>query len=658
MSKKLIVKDNWLSFLHASSVGSRQLQGLILSGQLQAREALTKKFGTNLSTEEISFICEKTLQVLGRFSELEESLETLSAQAPAHGKHMTVWQERVFLKGFVLSRSGRKEEARKYFEKLPQNFSARIQTELALHQLNQGDLIQAESLFKQALENHQDIHDPYSLCTLLGGLTLALIQQGHFREAELRIKQRRHILKHSPSASLSFGTRLYEILLLLEKNDFLQADALLKGTLGDQNQGFINEFFLLHLKLRLHLSRNELDGATKTLQEIKGLVRRQKIPEGVLDFRLEEVDLLLRSHKATEALDEIREIQTSTASKGDHFLFFRLSLLHAQALYQKGDLQKAFQEINKVIQDAERRQYRPGLSWALFHGAGIAIAAGHPVQAKLYLQRGERLANELSLRVRFSCFSYMSEVMGAQKSKGEALLSLVRRQEIGPEMEYYLNSYSLLHSVDLKVFSRNGQEVINEPDLRRRLFQEPGLFWFQKEEVLLAHLGHGKMHFVSISEKASLIPAFRLFWNAFQNNDAGFDLKDIHQTRLTCTYREELHAGATKMMVTRIRDLISRSGLQLSYHRESGEYSLKSELHPYTLVSTSDDLPAKNTSEREEQILSRIAMEPFVSTRSLCQEFSVTRQALHPFLKKLTEQKKVRMVKRGPISGYILLSKK
>lgn len=658
MTRKLIVKDNWLSFLHAPSASSRLLQNFILSGQVQDTKTLSKKYGPQLNSEELSFIREKTLQVLGRLPELTDSLQDIGLIPPTEKKLLRVWQERTFLKGFALSRSGRPEEARAYFDKLPESFQPRIQTEYALVQLNQGDLIQAESLFKQALENHKDIHDPYSLCTLLGGLSLALIQQGQFREAELHIKKRRHILKSSPSASLSFGTRLYEILLLLEKNDFVQVDALLKGSLGEQNQGSINGFFLLHLKLRLHLARNELQEASQILKDLKLTIQKQKIPEGVLDFRLEEVDLQLRSLKTEEALKGIRGIQASTANKNDHFLQFRLSLLHAQALYQNGNHKESFQEINKVIQEGDRRQYRPGLSWALFHGAGIALAASHPVQAKLYLHRGERLASDLGLRVRFACFSYMSEVMGAQKSKGDALLSLVRRQDIGPEMEYYLNSYSFLENVDLKVFSRLGRETIHEPDLRRRLFQEPGLFWFQKEEVLLAHLGQGKMQFVSFSQKPSLLPAFRLFWNAFQNNDPGFDLKDIHQTRLTSTYREELHAGATKMMITRIRDLISRSGLQLYYHRESGLYSLKSDLTPYTLVSGLEEAKAEGPSDREEQILTRIAMEPFVSTRSLCQEFAVTRQALHPFLKKLTQEKKVRMVRRGPVSGYIFLAKK
>lgn len=656
MRQKLIVKTNWLSFLPASKAATTTLQALILAGKIQIEKNIPKDLLAKLGPEEVSYILEKTHQVLGRPSYLVKSLESLSAKAPARSSEL--WQERAFLKGFALSRLGRASESDQWFTLLPENFSPRIQTEKALILLNQGEFIGAASLFKRALNSDVEL-DPYSLCTLLGGLSLSLIQQGSFREAEQALKQRRYILKTNLSPSLEFGTRLYEILLLLERNEFDEANELLRGSIDEYSADSINGFFLRHLKLRLLLARNELAEAQAILANFRDLLDAQKLPQGVLDFRIEEIEWNLRSQKPDEALEGITRLEAEAPAKQDHYLQFRLSLLKAQAVYLRSDAEKAYQEIAAIIQQGEKRHYLPGLTWALFHGAGISLAAGYPVQAKLYLHRGERLATELGLRVRSASFSYIAEVMEQQQTNGHALLSLVRRQEIGPEMEYYLDSYSLLADVALTVSSRRGQELVAEADLRRRLFREAGLFWFQKEEILLANFGDRKMRFVDLSQKPNLLSAFRLFWNAYQNLDNGFTLNEVHQTRMPSTYREELHAGATKMLISRLREAIHHCGLKIAYNRDDGRYSLQSQLSPFTLLSraeTPQTRPEKRS--REDELLSRIAMEPFVSTRVLCHEFKVSRQALHPFLSKLVDKKMIRMVKRGPVSGYIFLAKK
>lgn len=658
MRQKLIVKTNWLSFLPVSQRQVTALQALILSGKIQSEKSIPNDVFTKLSPEESSFLIEKTLQVLGRPALLLQSLENLSSQMPKTSKERTLWHERAFLKGFALSRLGKTTESETWFQLLPEEFHAKIDTERALRKLNLGEIVEAETLFKKALAESEDTFDPYSQCTLLGGLSLALIQKGSFREAEHALRKRRHILKTNISPTLDFGTRLYEILLLLERNEFSDASEQLSGALEDLSEESINGFFLRHLKLRLHLARNELSEAQQILENFKGLVRSQKIPQGVLDFRLEEIEWNLRSRRPDQAFTGIANVETEQ-TRQDHYLLFRLSLLKAQAHFLKEDYSSAYAQVAAIMPEAEKRRYLPALSWALFHGAGISLAAGHPVQAKLYIHRGERLSSELGLRARFACFSYIAEIMDQEQSSGHALLSLVRRQEIGPELEYYLGTYSLLTSVTLAVSSRRGQETLAEADLRRQLFSEEGLFWFQKEKILLANHSGYRMKLADFSQRPQLLSTFRLFWNAFQNQERGVTLPEIHQTRHASTYREELHAGAAKMQISRLREMLQGCGLKISYDRDQGIYSLQSSLSPFTLLSREEQTEKTHTKRsREEEILSRIAMEPFVPTRILCHEFKVSRQALHPFLSKLVTTKQIRMVKRGPISGYIFISKK
>lgn len=658
MRQKLIVKTNWLSFLPVSPKQETTLQALILAGKIQSEKSIPNDVATKLSPEESSFLIEKTHQVLGRPQFLLKSLESLSTDVPSTTKQRALWEERAFLKGFALSRLGKTAESETWFKLLPENFIAKIYTERALVKLNLGDIIEAEALFRKALIESENTLDPYSQCTLLGGWSLALIQTGLFREAEQALRRRRLTLKTNISPSLEFGTRLYEILLLMERNEFTDASDLLSGSLEDQGEDSINAFFLRHLKLRLHLARNELPEAQQILESFKSLVQSQKIPQGVLDFRLEEIEWNLRSRKSAEALADINNLEAGQ-TRQDHYLNFRLSLLKAQAHYQNGDAQAAYREISVIMPQAEKRRYLPALTWALFHGAGISLAAGHPVQAKLYLHRGERLSSELGLRARFACFNYIAEIMDQEQSRGHALLSLVRRQEIGPELEYYLGTYKLLADISLAVSSRRGQESLTESDLRRQLFSEEGLFWFQKEQILLANQGRERMKIADFSERPQLLSTFRFFWNAFQNQERGLTLPQVHQSRHATTYREELHAGAAKMQISRLREMLQGCGLKISYDRDAGLYSLQSPLSPFTLLSR-EDVAAKQSPQRSraEEILARIAMEPFVPTRTLCHEFNVSRQALHPFLSRLVATKQIRLVKRGPVSGYIFLSKK
>lgn len=658
MRQKLIVKDRWLSFLPVSQKLQTSLQALILTGKLQSEKSIPEEVQRTLSPEESSFLIEKTHQVLGRPTFLLRSLEQIPREAPPSTKQRVLWEERVFLKGFALSRLGKAEDSESWFQLLSENFTAKINTERALVKLNAGEIVEAEALFRKALSDSGETLDPYSQCTLLGGLSLALIQKGSFREAEQALKRRRLTLKSNASPTLEFGTRLYEILLLIERNEFSDANELLSGALEGQDEDSINSFFLRHLKLRLHLARNELHEAQLILESFKVLLHSEKIPQGVLDFRLEEIEWNLRSRKPQEALNGIANLET-VQKRQDHYLDFRLTLLKAQAHYLNGDSQLAYQEISVIMPQAERRRYLPALTWALFHGAGISLAAGHPVQAKLYLHRGERLSSELGLRARFACFSYVAEILDQEQSNGHALLSLVRRQEIGPELEYYLGTYSLLADISLAVSSRRGQETLAESDLRRQLFSEEGLFWFQKEQILLANLGEDRMKLVDFSERPQLRSTFRFFWNAFQYQERGLTLPEIHQTKHTTTYREELHAGAAKTQVSRLREMLQGCGLKISYDRDEGLYSLQSALSPFTLLSREEAAAKPNPQRsRTDEILARIAMEPFVPTRTLCHEFSVSRQALHPHLAKLLSTKQIRMVKRGPISGYIFLAKK
>jgi tetratricopeptide (TPR) repeat protein len=507
------------------------------------------------------------------------------------------------------------------------------------------------------IEQERESLDVYSQCTLLGGYSLLLIHMGQFAEAKRCINRRKAILKLMHSPILDFGTRLYEILLHLEQNQFDEAAQQIEAASAGKNTVSINQFFLRHLQLRLHLARNQLVAAEQTLDSLKTLTQQLQVSEGILDFRLEEIELKIRQRVLSKSLGEIARLEQTK----DRFLLFRVKLLKSQALASQGQLEEALREIQGALALGEAGHYRPGLTWAFFHAAGIARLSQNDLQAKLYLQRGRRLAEELGLRDRESCFALMSEVMDDRDhARGSALMALAKYQNIGPELEYFLDTYQLVEGSKFTITDGERQSVVQEPGLRRAFFQAPGVFCFQREGVIISNLGEGKVRSVELSSSTALLPVFRLFLNAELARD-GVSLSAVHESRSPHPYREHLHLPATKMLLSRLRDAIKVCGLGVQFDRLKGQYILVSSLPIYLIkhtdVAPTGTAPAERQ-DRETAVYERIAMAPFVATRDLCQEFAVTRQALHPLLKNLVLAKKIRMIRRGPVSGYISLGKK
>lgn len=650
--RKSIVKVDWLPLAKLSQLQRQPLQSLVLNGELRAEADVPGSIRTALRNDENRYLLEKTAQIEGNPARLLGLLSELPQRKPEGADERSLWEERVFLKGFALSRLGKTMDAQAIFQTLPSRFGPRVRIEQALQRLNRGDLLEAKSMFESALEQGRGELDPYSVCTLLGGLSLSQIHQGEFREAESSLNERRKVLRNNPSPVLSFGTRLYEILLSLEKNDFARARHTLGNALSEENRDSVNRFFLLHLKLRLHLSRNDLESAGQAIEDLKRTMSTLNLTNGVLDLGPEEAEWELRSGRPEAARAKIDELQVLALARKDEFLHFRLTVLRSEISFRLGEKAKALGEITNALQTGEARNYRPMLTWGLFHASGIALAAGHPVQAKLFLNRGRRLARDLGLDIRLACFSYMSDVLDGKYASSSALISLAKHQEIGPELEYYLDAYELLDVVRLDVTSKGSRESVAEPELRRMLFKSPGVFWFQREAVLLAN-SNGVVHFHEFQKQSPLLACFRLLWNASQREEDGLSLKQIHKARSSQPFREDLHANAAKMLISRLRQSVAVCELEIRFDRAKGLYSLAGELPTFTIQNSIEEATDTSSKDREMELLERIAMEPFVTTKTLCEEFGVTRQALHPFLRSLVETGKVRLVRRGPVSGYV-----
>ena len=150
-----------------------------------------------------------------------------------------------------------------------------------------------------------------------------------------------------------------------------------------------------------------------------------------------------------------------------------------------------------------------------------------------------------------------------------------------------------------------------------------------------------------------MLVAFQMLWSEKQQKRNGLKLIDFHRARSDLKFQDELHTSSAKMLVSRVRDRIKRTGVSVFYNRDTGFYNLECDLPFYAVQSQKVKTGTIEKKNRDEEILSRISMNTFVSTQELCRDFKVSRQALHPHLKQLVESKKIKMVKRGPRSGYV-----
>ncbi|RZA07398.1 MAG: hypothetical protein EOP11_07785, partial [Proteobacteria bacterium] len=385
---KINVNQDWLDFLALPPLRREALAKELLLGSGEIVNLPARKL--SISQEAQAFLAEKAAQISGQPAKILTLAKALPSARPTEID--PIWEERAFLKGFAFSRLGKEKEADNFFTQLPSRFQPRMRIEKALLRLNRGELVEAEGIFTGVAEGAYPL-DPYAACTLLGGLSLAHIQQGNFIGAEQALRERRRILRRHPSPTLSFGTQLYEVLLRLERNDFAEAGVAVEKALAEIPRASVNGFFLRHLQLRLQLAKNELSDAETSLKGLDALRRELQFPEGVLDFRLEEIEWNLRRGDGGNAEAAIAAL--SPTAKQDQYLSFRLGLLEAQALTQSGKHAEAFRRIQGVVELGEQRRYRPGLSWAFLHAAGISLNAGHPLAARIFLSRGRHLSAEL-----------------------------------------------------------------------------------------------------------------------------------------------------------------------------------------------------------------------------------------------------------------------
>jgi hypothetical protein len=609
-------------------------------------------------------VFEASLQIAGKFSDILRSTEGL-APAPLDEQERRLWCERKFLRGFGYQRTGQGSEARREWAELLAHagglaplFDPRIRVEEGVSRLNQGDFLSSVQILRGALTIGRDNFDLYTLTRVLGCLGLANIHLGEFNRAEAYLDEEARALSSLEAPALQAGLTRIRITLALKRDDFDRSQSLLNEALPQAEESRTTYAYLLQLQARVYLARNFLDEARTTLERLKRWAERFSIPASALDPSEEWLELHLRLRELPMARTLVARALAQAEARHDRFAGFRLRVAEARSQALAGRREQALRIIEQAVVEGEDRGYRPDLVAALFHAAGIAFQARDLLRFRNHSLRGQRLAGELDLSLRHASFTYLLEFHRKDASPSSAFLALLRAgRSIGRELEYSLNTYSILSKVRLEIFDGQKRFRMEESVFRSELFSESGVFWFPAERTLLAKRS-GRLDVISFEEGSLVLAAFLLALNRAE----GFTLEDVHRLRSKAPFHPFRHTAAARMILTRLRQEAERVGLGVDYHRESGRYRLESFLTPLTIevqreTASPDAAPAAGGgADRERQIFERIREERFARTADLCDRLGMTRQSLHPYLKELTRRGLVKLVRRGPVSGYALVT--
>lgn len=654
----------WLALGGLNDTERAMIEGLILEGAAEAVESVPAAVRDRLGPDAIALIRELSFQVSGKPTAILESTAQVGPIAPDTDPQVRkIRFERRFLRGFAFNRLGQYENAKlewaqleRESEELYERFRPKIRVEDAIYKHNRGELnLAIEDLEALDAATVRSL-DVYTQARLLGGLALNYIYTGQFAAADQCLtKQERLVVAH-PNSPIFVASARVRITLLLERDEFAKARKKLEAIFDRCPPGGVNRAFMMQLQLRLFLAQNDIEQADRSLEALQDYTQSIQLPLGVLNYLDERVDLLLRMKKGRDAMNEITGALAEGEMRRDSYTQFKHLQFKGRVMALDSNYDAALRYMDEAINLGEARNYRPDLVWAFFHAAGISFRARLFVRFKMYLTRGHRLADQLSLKVRASCFAYLIDFHERKYDQASSLVSLLQHQEIGPEIEYFLDFYGVLNNVAISVGEGRHHETIQEPELRRRLFSQKGTFWFQREGVLVTNHGAGRITTVRFQVSSPILAGFRMLLGSRD----GLRVKEFHQARSPHAFRDELHGSAAKMLISRIRAHIAPGQLTVDFDRATGRYHLNGAYPLLSIQAINDSAVGadqKAETNLDEELLQRISMETFVTTAALCEEFKMSRQRIHPYLKRLVESGAIRLIRRGPISGYRINAK-
>jgi hypothetical protein len=259
-----------------------------------------------------------------------------------------------------------------------------------------------------------------------------------------------------------------------------------------------------------------------------------------------------------------------------------------------------------------------------------------------------------------ACFEYLEELQGGKPSISRAVVAFLRQgARIAPEMQYFLSIYSFSEQTEFVVSDAYQSHKMNEASFRSQLVGQDAVFWIPQECAILSTIGRSaRVAYL----KHDTLP-YAVFLLAFSRAGEGFELEDVHRLRLDQSpYHPFRHAHSARVLVLSLRRDLAPLGVRIEYDRSTQRYFLRSPVPILRLSVTSGGQRVLLARDRKSSAIpklleARLEKDRFIRTADICRDFKVTRQSMNRHLRALAAKGKVRLVKRGPISGYLWLDR-
>lgn len=583
-------------------------------------------------------------------------------------------RERLYLKFVSLIRTGSREQAEHLLQHLllqrhskasqyPDN-SPDADFVLLRIELERSGVLMGQGFYKESVARLLPLRETlapfefYSAIrieTLLGTCFQAL---GNFHESFKSLAKQEAMLIHMPSPSLRLPWIRRKLSYFIEHEEFNAAHLLL-DQIFQEPQDIIRlpatHALFLQEKLRLALIRNDRVRIDETFGILESLVRTQGLSQSFLSLVEERCELDLRSGKAHDVLEKLRDHLWQAQLRGDQDGQCVTYLFLARALVQLHRLPEARQAASMALTLAEQHGYAKAHVRGLFYYSAIMHKLGQSAESALALGRAGQLARGSDLRVQAACHEYLQSCMErGSRPRLQPLVPLFKLSRSLTEVSYYLTFYGILPTARVRLKNLKGQSLTeNMFEFIERLFESPLICYVATEDILLC-ASDGDCVVVGLEPDGTVRTTVRAFLEAGLD---GLTLGDIHALQNPgVVFRSDRHASRIHMQISRVRSFLSELEMDVVYARGEGRYRLKSAKPLYFVsLETRSHSESLALSPRQNQLLTEIRSLGQATTHALCLALKARRQTLHPMLKSLENKGHIVLKKRGRSSFYVAI---
>lgn len=615
--------------------------------------SLIKPFHLEKAYQKIAYLTH--LHLFSHYQELLKKADEYFGKQFENAVHRPEEAEAWFLKSSALLQIGKKNEANQIWKEIRrrlwqspffEEIETKIEIEEGVIELNSGNYHSAKRTLERALSYKQLLNTTYLLHGL-GALTIVYVQFGRWTCASRLIQRYQKIISTYPFPNAKLKPKRLKLLLEVARENWNAVNRILSSCITGQK--WITKDYLLFsaISVEVCLRKIETKRADLEIANLESAADQIGLSHSIINIPEYKLELALLKSEINEAhLIATKNALAKARTNKDYraqtklLLYCGLARLHLKSM--------KIDYFEEAYQIAKQKGLIIDLLQVLFHYAGAAYLSGNLEKAKSLLLEGKQLAQELSIDFKSDLFDYIYSSIGKQGVDCGKLSKLLFSKESQTVLAYYLDTFGFLEKFALLIkTSSRGERTFSEKDFRKFIFDRPCIAFFPQSKSILFT---GTTWFRSLDLKDCS-------WNILNHLINVQDLITIEQVHASYSpkpYHSLRHQPAARNAIFQFRQDLECFGIQLVFDRNRLGYRMVTKLPVFSIRPLRLFNGNKRLSrlDRKAQIVSILADRSEMTTSELIQHTSISRQALHPILKELISENRLRVRGKGPGTIY------